>query len=560
LSINSRKNLQQNKLTSKDLANDLRNGVLLCNLLNKQISNCIDLHILNPNAELSKTLSVFNIDLFLESLKLNVIDLDLKYYFDPCLLYEHNELKPEILNFLSQLSKCKQFRTNSSFNYCFKSIITKEENEDEEEEEDNYYENNDFKASYYTTYAPCDFFLNNQNTKELNDLTDAFQSNESKAANLFKHLSIKIKTTDYVIRELLMTEDSYISLLTFLHLNFIQPLRKCLNYENSQKINLNIDLMLKIHTILYAQLLEACNDGPGRSVRVCNVLNSFKYQFTHAYTNYFINLNETLDFINNNNLSEFKTILDQCESNKTNNNRKFKLNQLIVCPFQRITKYHLLLKELYFNTEKHKPEAKQTIESTWKQMEDLCKYLNQSTKDQESIEKINRLIRSTGGGGVLGLDLKQYGRFIKDEEIKLQKDLKSKYLFLFEKSIIIANKQLNGKYIYFDSFPINEELQILSNNNNNNNNNGVNVSNAKNKCLTLKSLDKQFKIDFKSEKLKNFYAELINIVKSTQTNDTTHRLNFMNFHQNCVECSVCNRYLNGIFYQGKFLPLNHLIH
>jgi len=37
-------------------------------------------------------------------------------------------------------------------------------------------------------------------------------------------------------------------------------------------------------------------------------------------------------------------------------------------------------------------------------------------------------------------------------------------------------------------------------------------------------------------------------------------LNFMNFHQNCVECSVCNRYLNGIFYQGKFLPLNHLIH
>ena len=143
--------------------------------------------------------------------------------------------------------------------------------------------------------------------------------------------------------------------------------------------------------------------------------------------------------------------------------------------------------------------------------------------------------------------MKQYGRFIKDEEIKLQKDLKSKYLFLFEKSIIIANKQFNGKYIYFDSFPINEELQILLNNN------GINGNNAINKCFTLKSSDnKQFKIDFKSEKLRNFYAELINIVKSTQTNDTTHRLNFMNFHQNCVECSVCNRYLNGIFYQGKF--------
>ena len=53
------------------------------------------------------------------------------------------------------------------------------------------------------------------------------------------------------------------------------------------------------------------------------------------------------------------------------------------------------------------------------------------------------------------------------------------------------NKQFNGKYIYFDSFPIGEELQIILNNNN-----GINGNNAKNKCLTLKSLDnnKQFKI------------------------------------------------------------------
>ena len=398
MSLSVKSQLNQNKLTSSELANELRTGYQLCQLF----SDSIDTSLLNKNALSSRTLSVFNINLFLDGCKSNVKDLEAKYLFDAELLYDHVELRYEVLKLLSHLSKCKMFKAKaSSFslgNYNVakeskkneKSQVTAddyEKEEDDGDDNDQYYEKS---LDIYDIYAPSSFFQASS-ASDSNEVLNAFKSNESKVNALFASNQIKIKTTDYVVRELLLTEQRYVDLLSFLQSNFLEPLNELLSHADSKKVQINVDTLLRFHQFLYAKLAKASEIGHGRSIRVCSLFSAYKSQLIDAYSNYFQGLNDSMELIDSLNKKsvELKQLLEKCETNLSlASNRSFKLNQLIVAPFQRVTKYHLLLKELFFNTEKHKPDAKEAIESAWKEMEAVCIHLNQVKRDAESLDKL----------------------------------------------------------------------------------------------------------------------------------------------------------------------------
>jgi hypothetical protein len=539
LSSSVKLQLSQAKLTSNELANELRSGFQLCQLF----SDSIDLYRLNKNAEYSRTLSEFNINLFLNACKLNVTDLDSNYLFEAHLLYDHVELRFEVLSLLSHLSKCKLFKAKTaSFSLNLNEHDTIAHNHDEtDDDKDQYYENS---FDIYNIYAPSCFFVGSVN--ELNEIFDSFKSDESKVNDLFAQNQIKIKTTDYLIREIVLTEENYINLLSYLQSNFLEPLSKVLSHENNKTIKINLENISTFHRFIYAKLLKACSSGQGRSIRVCSVFSAYSHQFIEIYTDYFDGLNESIELITELNndkkkSNEFKKLLEKCEANiYPKSKRSFKLSSLIVGPFQRITKYHLLLKELYFNTEKHKPEAKEAIESAWKTMEEICFHLNQVKRDQESITKIYALFKSTNHSLDICRLLKN-GRFIKDETVRI---LNSKrVIFLFEKTLLITNT----KFVYVDSFAFNDLW--LSNESTKSSEHGL--------LLSSNQTKKQFVLYFKTESLKSYWHELINIVKSMQTlNVNNHKLTLTHFGKNIVTCSYCAKYLQGIFYQGS---TNHLI-
>ena len=59
--------------------------------------------MINSNSETSEILSVYNINLFFEACHRYLEDLDSKYYFDPEILFIHNEIKElSNLGFLSR--------------------------------------------------------------------------------------------------------------------------------------------------------------------------------------------------------------------------------------------------------------------------------------------------------------------------------------------------------------------------------------------------------------------------------------------------------------------------
>lgn len=116
-------------------------------------------------------------------------------------------------------------------------------------------------------YAPATFFINSQ-TETILDVYDRinehYKSSSSKAQNLFKlshHATIK--KTDHILRELLLTEESYLNMLNSLQNDYLIPLSKILNHENNRSVSINIDILVKFHNLLYYKLLEACEGGKG---------------------------------------------------------------------------------------------------------------------------------------------------------------------------------------------------------------------------------------------------------------------------------------------------------
>jgi hypothetical protein len=264
LSAQAKANLAQNALTSKELANELRSGELLCRLIRNISPDLIDLSQVNTNnTETSQVMSVFNINLFLNACRLALSDLDEKYYFDAEILFNFIDLKQEVITFLSNLSKCKLvksklngFNLNSSFSNSNLVNLT-----NNTEDDDEYYTTN---LDIYTVYAPTNFFFNNN---DYNEICEAFkQSKNSKVDKLFQLTNVKIKSSEYVLRELIVTEESYINTLQFLYDNFIQPCSKFLSYENFKRIAINIDSLLKFHQVIYHKLIEASSGGQGKLI------------------------------------------------------------------------------------------------------------------------------------------------------------------------------------------------------------------------------------------------------------------------------------------------------
>ncbi|XP_022235087.1 guanine nucleotide exchange factor VAV2-like [Limulus polyphemus] len=86
-----------------DLANTLRDGVLLCQVLNKLEPGCIDLKEISLRPQMSQFLCMKNIRTFLQTCQ-NVFDLKTADLFEPYMLFDYTDFG-RVLHTLSLLSK-----------------------------------------------------------------------------------------------------------------------------------------------------------------------------------------------------------------------------------------------------------------------------------------------------------------------------------------------------------------------------------------------------------------------------------------------------------------------
>uniref|UniRef100_A0A915MEY1 Uncharacterized protein n=1 Tax=Meloidogyne javanica TaxID=6303 RepID=A0A915MEY1_MELJA len=124
-------------------------------------------------------------------------------------------------------------------------------------------------------------------------------------------------------------------------------------------------------------------------------------------------------------------------------NLQFKLRDFLILPFQRITKYHLILENLFKNTSDL--AEKSFLNEAYEAMKDVAVYVNEMKRDQEIIGCINTIERSICD---LDMNLLHYGRFMFDGTLKIaitengtSSKAKQRSVFLFESMILFAKRE-----------------------------------------------------------------------------------------------------------------------
>ncbi|GIY11559.1 hypothetical protein CDAR_216802 [Caerostris darwini] len=89
-----------------DLVYTLRDGVVLCQLLNKLVVGCIDLKEISLRPQMSQFLCLKNIRTFLQTCQ-NVFDISSSDLFEPSMLFDCTDFG-KVLHTLSVLSKSEK--------------------------------------------------------------------------------------------------------------------------------------------------------------------------------------------------------------------------------------------------------------------------------------------------------------------------------------------------------------------------------------------------------------------------------------------------------------------
>jgi hypothetical protein len=85
---------------------------------------------------------------------------------------------------------------------------------------------------------------------------------------------------DFILKEILNTEERFVDALNTLINDFKRPLASCLSENDLDCIFINIEMLLNLHTKLKEMLAQSCLGGLGRTRRICSALQSFKVIFS----------------------------------------------------------------------------------------------------------------------------------------------------------------------------------------------------------------------------------------------------------------------------------------
>lgn len=265
--------------------------------------------------------------------------------------------------------------------------------------------------------------------------------------------SMPAEKRDYCVRELIETEKNYIDALNMIIRHFVRPLKEVIDYKERRIIFLHIKELSEIHRFFHAELFKACTS---QASLISPVFLQFKEKFV-LYGSYCANLpraQATLDELLNSGSSKSTDIIrnevERCQ--QAANDGKFKLRDLLSLPMQRILKYHLLLSELI----KHTSDSHEDFPGLKKAhaaMLDVGLYINEIKRDSETLQIISDIQRS-----IIDLEmppnteLKDYGRILKDGEVKMRSyevsKLKTRYIFIFDKVMLMCKPVRGDQYSY----------------------------------------------------------------------------------------------------------------
>ncbi|XP_061149347.1 guanine nucleotide exchange factor VAV2 isoform X3 [Syngnathus typhle] len=514
-----------------DLAQALRDGVLLCQMLHNLSPGSVDLKEINFRPQMSQFLCLKNIRTFLKICH-DKFALRNSELFDPFDLFDVRDFGKVISTLsrishhsIAQIKGIRPFPTEDTAlneDDVYRSL---EELADEHDVgEDDVYD-----------CVPCE-----------DDGDDIYEDIiKVEVRQPMKMGMTEDDKRNCCLVEIQETEAKYYKTLEDIEKNYMIPLRQIVSPQDMEAIFVNLEDVIKVHfALLRAIDLNMVTGGNGLG----KIFLDFKERLLiyGQYCSHMENAQKTLDELIATR-EDVKIKVEECTMKVQEG--KFKLQDLLVVPMQRVLKYHLLLKELLSHST-DRPERQQLKEAL-EAMQDLAMYINEVKRDNETLKKISEFQSSIEN--LQQVKLEEYGRPKIDGELKVcsivNRTKQDRYIFLFDKVVIVCKRK---GYSYELKEIIELHLYKMSDD-------PMNNRDMKKWSYGFYLIHLQGKQGFqffcKTEDTKRKWMEQFEMamsnIKPERATANQHNFQMHTFDKN-TNCRACKMLLRGIFYQGYF--------
>uniref|UniRef100_A0A3B4URI3 Osteoclast-stimulating factor 1 n=1 Tax=Seriola dumerili TaxID=41447 RepID=A0A3B4URI3_SERDU len=497
-----------------DLAQALRDGVLLCQLLNNLLPQAVNLREINLRPQMSQFLCLKNIRTFLgvSQERFHLKKSELFEAFDLFDVRDFAKVSPQH-TYLPTYGCAPDDEIYSGLSDQIDDTVDEDDDlydfvEDEENEGDEIYE----------------------------DLMRTDEQPEQQKTGVDKR--------ECCLQEIRQTEEKYSDTLESILQHFMKPLERFLKDQDIESIFINIEDLANTHRSLLEEVRSSILSYGAKNLH--QVFLSYKERLLlyGRYCSQVETATKHLDKLSNMR-EDIRMKLEECS--KRANSGRFSLRDLLMVPMQRVLKYHLLLQELVKHTTD--PTDKENLRTALDAMRDLAQCVNEVKRDNEIIRQITTFQLSIEN---MTQSLALFGRPKIDGELKIcsseKKSKQDRYAFLFDKAMFVCKKKGGETFELKDIIEL-QHYQIRDET-------AGEKDNKKWSYLFL-LLDVYgrcgYDLFFKTRELKKKWLEQFEMAMSNMCPENATANNH-DFQMYCFEettsCKACSMLLRGIFFQG----------
>uniref|UniRef100_A0A671UIY9 Vav guanine nucleotide exchange factor 3 n=1 Tax=Sparus aurata TaxID=8175 RepID=A0A671UIY9_SPAAU len=511
-----------------DLAQTLRDGVLLCHLLNNLRPQSINLKEINLRPQMSQFLCLKNIRTFLAACS-EIFGMKKSELFEAFDLFDVRDFGK-----VRQHCSVTQKETEAAAPRCVRQPFPSEESVQDED-----------------IYNHLEDLIDEKGVEDEEDLYDCVYDDEDGGEiyeDLMKTEAAFQKQAETDIRsccltEIKQTEEKYTETLESIEKHFMMPLTMFLSMVEMEKLFVNIPELVKVHKCLLLEIQDSVHHRSAQNLYQIFITSKERLLIYGKYCSHVESAIGTLDKICKDR-EDVRMKLEECS--KRANYGKFTLRDLLVVPMQRVLKYHLLLQELV----KHTLDAteKSNLRMALDAMKDLAQYVNEVKRDNETLREIDQYQRSIEN---LNQRLSNYGRPKGDGEVRVasvdKRAKQDRHIFLFDAAVIVCKRRGD---VYEMKEVIDLHLFKITNNP---------TSDKENRkwsygfYLTHNQGQSGFEFFFKTKELKKKWLEQFGMaISNIHPENATNNFHEFKMHtfERITSCNSCHMLLRGIFYQG----------
>uniref|UniRef100_A0A9J7ZVQ6 Vav guanine nucleotide exchange factor 1 n=1 Tax=Cyprinus carpio carpio TaxID=630221 RepID=A0A9J7ZVQ6_CYPCA len=511
-----------------DLAHALRDGVLLCQLLNNLLPQSVNLRQINLRPQMSQFLCLKNIRTFLCACQ-EKFGMRKNELFEAFELFDVRDFA-KVIDTLSILSQTPVALQSGFRPFPDEACVGDDD--------------------IYTGLSD----QIDDTVEEDDDLYDCVEEDENEGDDIYEDLmrteepetqqKVEVDKRSCCLQEIRQTEEKYTNTLESILQHFLKPLQPFLQPVDIENIFINIQDLAKTHRSLLHELQESILHL--RAENLYQIFIDYKERLLlyGRYCSQVEGATKHLDKITSTK-EDVKMKLEECSMRA--NSGRFSLRDLLMVPMQRVLKYHLLLQELVKHTVDQ--QEKENLRTALDAMRDLAQCVNEVKRDNEIIRQITTFQLCIEN---LSLSLALYGRPKIDGEFKIcsleKRSKQDRYGFLFDKALLVCKKR-SGESLELKELIELQHYQLRDEPS------GEKDSKKWTHTFLLMDLYGQggYDLYFKTRELKKKWLEQFEMALSNMCPENS-TANGHDFQMHCFEdttsCKACQMLLRGIFYQG----------